>query len=48
VWRYWRKHDSGKLVRTEKFHTTYTPSDTVVCKTPPPEKKKKSQPEPAG
>lgn len=46
VWRYWRKHDSSKLVRTEKFHTTYTPSDTVVCKEPEPKKKPKSGTEP--
>ncbi len=44
VWRYWRKHANGTLVRTEKFHTTYTPSDTVVCKTPEPEKKPKPKP----
>jgi vancomycin resistance protein YoaR len=31
VWRYFRKHGSAALERTEKFHTTYTPSDTVIC-----------------
>lgn len=41
VWRYWRKHGSDELVRTEKFHTTYTPSDTVICKKPEPKKKPK-------
>lgn len=34
VWRYFRKPGSDELVRTEKFHTAYTPSDTVVCKQP--------------
>jgi vancomycin resistance protein YoaR len=34
VWRYWRKAGSDDLERTEKMHTTYTPSDTVVCKPP--------------
>jgi vancomycin resistance protein YoaR len=34
VWRYFRKPGSDELVRTEKFHTAYTPSDTVVCKKP--------------
>jgi len=36
VWRYFRKAGSSDLVRTEKFHTTYTPSDTVICKPPKP------------
>ena len=31
VFRYFRKAGSDELVRTEKMHTTYTPSDTVVC-----------------
>jgi vancomycin resistance protein YoaR len=31
VWRYFRKPGSTALVRTEKFSTTYTPSDTVIC-----------------
>ena len=43
VWRYWRKHGSSKLERTEKFHTTYTPSDTVICKDPPKPKDKKKK-----
>ena len=34
VKRYFRKHGSSELDRTENFHTTYTPSDTVVCKPP--------------
>jgi vancomycin resistance protein YoaR len=34
VWRYFRKPGSSDLVRSEKFHTTYTPSDTVICKPP--------------
>jgi len=31
VYRYFRKPDSDRLVRRETFHTTYTPSDTVIC-----------------
>ncbi|MET1060007.1 MAG: VanW family protein [Nocardioides sp.] len=31
VWRYFRKPGASALERTEKFHTTYTPSDTVIC-----------------
>ncbi|MDQ3616269.1 MAG: VanW family protein, partial [Actinomycetota bacterium] len=31
VYRYFRKPDSEKLVRRETMHTTYTPSDTVIC-----------------
>ncbi len=31
VYRYFRKHGSEELVRKETMHTTYTPSDTVVC-----------------
>ena len=34
VWRYWRLAGSDELERTEKMHTTYTPSDTVICKPP--------------
>ncbi len=34
VFRYFREPGSSELVRTEKFHTTYTPSDTVVCTNP--------------
>jgi vancomycin resistance protein YoaR len=34
VWRYWRRAGSDELERTEKMHTTYTPSDTVICKPP--------------
>ncbi len=36
VWRYFRRPESSQLVRTEKFHTTYTPSDTVICTHPNP------------
>jgi vancomycin resistance protein YoaR len=32
IWRYWRKHGSTQLVRTEQMHTTYIPADTVICK----------------
>ncbi len=35
VKRYFRTPGSSELVRTENFHTTYTPSDTVICKPPP-------------
>ncbi len=34
VWRYFRKPGSSELVRKEKFHTTYIPSDTVICTHP--------------
>ena len=36
VWRYFRRPGSSELVRTEKFHTTYIPSDTVICTHPNP------------
>ncbi|HEX6247619.1 MAG TPA: VanW family protein [Nocardioidaceae bacterium] len=35
VYRYFRKPGSSEVVRKETFHTTYTPSDTVVCGKPP-------------
>lgn len=38
IWRYWRRAGSSELTRTEKMHTTYTPSDTVICKPPEPPK----------
>ncbi len=31
VFRYFRRHGSDGLERKETMHTTYTPSDTVVC-----------------
>jgi hypothetical protein len=31
VFRYFRRAGSDELVRKETMHTTYTPSDTVVC-----------------
>jgi len=34
VWRYFNR--DGKRERTEKFHTTYIPSDTVICRAEPP------------
>ena len=34
VYRYFREPGSSELVRTEKFHTTYIPSDTVICTNP--------------
>ncbi|HQR25618.1 MAG TPA: VanW family protein [Nocardioides sp.] len=32
IWRYFRRHGSSELVRTEKMHTHYIPSDTVICR----------------
>lgn len=34
VYRYFRRPGSSDLVRTERFDTTYTPSDTVICEDP--------------
>ena len=34
VYRDFRRPGSSEVVRTEKFHTTYTPSDTVICTNP--------------
>jgi vancomycin resistance protein YoaR len=34
VTRYFHEPGSDEVVKTEKFHTAYTPSDTVVCKPP--------------
>jgi vancomycin resistance protein YoaR len=34
VWRYFRRPGSSELVRSEKFHTSYIPSDTVICTHP--------------
>lgn len=31
VWRVFRKSGQEKVDHVEKFHTTYTPSDTVIC-----------------
>ncbi len=45
VWRYFREPGSSALVRTEKFNTTYTPSDTVICE---PEKRQTPPSEDAG
>lgn len=39
VLRYFRKPGQAGLTRTEKFETTYTPSDSVICKDPEPEPK---------
>ncbi|TWH03215.1 vancomycin resistance protein YoaR [Nocardioides sp. J9] len=36
VTRIFRKHGESAVDHTEKFHTVYTPSDTVVCKKPGP------------
>lgn len=36
VWRYWTPVGAAAVERTEKLHTTYTPSDTVICKPPGP------------
>lgn len=35
VFRYFRKPGSDTVVKKETFHTTYKPSDTVVCGPPP-------------
>jgi vancomycin resistance protein YoaR len=35
VFRYFREPGSSEVVRKETFHTTYKPSDTVVCGPPP-------------
>jgi vancomycin resistance protein YoaR len=32
IWRYFHRAGSDEVVRTEKMHTHYTPSDTVICK----------------
>jgi len=34
VTRIFRKHGESAIDHTEKFHTDYTPSDTVICKPP--------------
>ncbi len=34
VWRYFREPGSSALVKQEKFHTSYTPSDSVICTNP--------------
>ncbi|GAA4380177.1 VanW family protein [Nocardioides caricicola] len=34
VTRTFRRPGSDEVVKTEKFHTAYTPSDTVICKPP--------------
>ena len=34
VWRYFKKPGESELDHQEKFHTNYTPSDTVICKPP--------------
>ena len=34
VFRHFREPGSSELVRTEKFHTSYIPSDTVICTNP--------------
>ena len=34
VTRIFRRPGSSEVVKTEKFHTTYTPADTVICRPP--------------
>jgi vancomycin resistance protein YoaR len=34
VTRFFRRHGHDELDHSEKFHTHYTPSDTVICKPP--------------
>lgn len=36
VTRIFRKHGESAIDHTEKFHTNYTPADTVICKEPGP------------
>jgi vancomycin resistance protein YoaR len=36
VTRIFRKHGKSAVDHTEKFHTVYTPADTVVCEAPDP------------
>ncbi|HWJ11681.1 MAG TPA: VanW family protein [Nocardioides sp.] len=36
VTRIFRKHGESAIDHTEKFHTDYTPADTVICKQPGP------------
>lgn len=38
VKRFFKKPGSDTVEKTENFHTTYIPSDTVVCKKPKPER----------
>ena len=44
VTRIFRKAGESAVDHTEKFHTNYTPSDSVVCKAPPPPKGNKPKP----
>ncbi|MFC7492912.1 MULTISPECIES: VanW family protein [unclassified Nocardioides] len=41
VWRYFHEPGSSAVEKTEKFHTSYIPSDTVVCKQPKEPKQEK-------
>lgn len=34
VWRYFSEPGSDEIVKQEKIHTDYTPSDTVICRPP--------------
>src|SRR5690606_18013621 len=34
VTRIFKRPGSDEVVKTEKFHTVYTPSDTVICRPP--------------
>lgn len=36
VWRDFKELGTGKLLRSEKFHTVYNPADEVICEDPPP------------
>lgn len=40
VKRFFKKPGSDTVEKTENFHTTYIPSDTVVCKKPKPERER--------
>ncbi|MFC5728839.1 MULTISPECIES: VanW family protein [Nocardioides] len=48
VTRIFRRHGDSEVVKTEKFHTVYTPSDTVKCESPdPPPAEAGEEPDPA-
>jgi vancomycin resistance protein YoaR len=48
VTRIFRRHGQSEIEKTEKFHTVYTPSDTVKCKKPsPPPPAAGEEPDPA-
>lgn len=48
VTRIFRKHGESTVDHTEKFHTVYTPSDTVRCEAPKPKPPAAGSADPAG